>query len=81
MADTHLILVNADFPRSKKKQLDKDLKKKNELLAEKYNPDGKFPYTLLLNPDGKIIRSWDGLPADDVAHFTKQVQNLCDANK
>ena len=30
------------------------------MLAEKYNPAGKFPYTVLLSADGKVIKSWDG---------------------
>jgi len=32
----------------------------NEALAEKYNPDGKFPLTLLLDANGKVIKTWDG---------------------
>ncbi|MGY0036464.1 thioredoxin family protein [Pedobacter sp. NJ-S-72] len=45
----HLVLVRADFPRQKKNQLSSGQTKLNEALAEKYNPDGKFPYTLLLD--------------------------------
>jgi thioredoxin-related protein len=60
LAEEHLILVRADFPRSKKNQLSKDQVKRNETLAERYNPSGKFPLTLLLNSDGKIINEWDG---------------------
>jgi len=59
-AGAQLILVRADFPRSKKNQLSADLVKHNEALAEKYNPDGKFPYTLLLGADGAVIKEWDG---------------------
>ena len=81
MADTTLVLVNADFPRNKKNQLDKLNKKQNESLADKYNPDGKFPFTVLLNPDGKLIKSWDGLPDENAEQFTKQVKNICDATK
>src|ERR1700709_217000 len=44
-AKEHLILVRADFPRQKKNQLDKEQVKRNESLADKYNADGKFPYT------------------------------------
>jgi thioredoxin-related protein len=81
MADTTLILINADFPRNKKNQLDKQHKKENEALADKYNPGGKFPFTLLLNPDGKVIKSWEGLPKDDVAQFVSQLKSICDANR
>lgn len=59
-ADDKLVLVRADFPRSKKNQLPKEQKTHNETLAEKYNPLGKFPYTLLLDKDGKILKEWDG---------------------
>ena len=60
LAEKQLILVRADFPRSKKNQLTKEQIKHNEALAEKYNPEGKFPLTLLLEPNGKIIKEWDG---------------------
>lgn len=63
-ADTSLELVRADFPRQKKNQLPKEQLKYNEALAEKYNPSGKFPLTLLLSPDGKVLRTWDGYPKD-----------------
>jgi thioredoxin-related protein len=81
MADTTLILVNADFPRNKKNQLDKLIKKQNESLADKYNPEGKFPFTLLIDATGKIIKTWDGLPAGNAEQFTRQVKNICNANK
>jgi thioredoxin-related protein len=60
IASKHLVLVRADFPRSKKNQLSKEQTKHNEGLAEKYNPLGKFPYTVLLDAKGKIIKEWDG---------------------
>ncbi len=64
MADGHLELVRADFPRQKKNQLPADQVKYNETLAEKYNSSGKFPLTLLLSPDGKVLQSWEGYPKD-----------------
>jgi thioredoxin-related protein len=81
MADTTLILVNADFPRNKKNQLDKLVEKQNEALADRYNPSGKFPFTLLLDASGKIINSWDGLPKENAAQFAKEIREICDANK
>ena len=38
MADTSLVLVNADFPRNRKNKISEQVKKQNELLADKYNP-------------------------------------------
>ena len=60
LAEKQLVLVRADFPRSKKHQLSKDQIKRNEALAARYNPSGKFPLTLLLDAKGKIIKEWDG---------------------
>ncbi|HSN60845.1 MAG TPA: thioredoxin family protein [Ferruginibacter sp.] len=79
MADTSLIMINADFPRSKKHQLAKEIQKNNEALADKYNPEGKFPFTLLLDANGKILKSWDGMPNENVAEFTQLIKNSCDA--
>src|SRR5689334_24906708 len=52
-AETSLVLVNADFPRLKKNQLSKVQTKQNEALADRYNPQGVFPLTLLLDEQGK----------------------------
>ena len=81
MADADLVLVNADFPRSKKNQLEKNLVTQNEALAEKYNPEGKFPFTVLLDANGKVLRSWDGLPKENAAAFDMQLKTVCNANK
>ncbi|WDF54686.1 thioredoxin family protein [Mucilaginibacter sp. KACC 22063] len=72
-AKDHLVLVRADFPRQKKNQLPKDQVKRNEALADVYNPDGKFPYTLLVDENGKVLRSWDGFPDETTAQFIAQV--------
>lgn len=61
-ADSSIVLVNADFPRLKKNLLTKEQVNKNEELANEYNREGKFPFTLLLDENGKIIKSWEGVP-------------------
>lgn len=81
VAENSLVMVNADFPRNKKNQLDKNIQKQNESLADKYNADGKFPFTLLLDADGNVIKAWDGLPAETAADFTAQIKSICDAHK
>jgi len=78
-AADHLVLVNADFPRLKKHELSKDQQKKNDHLAEKYNKDGIFPLTVLLNADGKVLKEWQGLPPVSSEEFTKQVKEIVDA--
>jgi thioredoxin-related protein len=81
MADTELILVNADFPRKKKNQLSASQQKINNELADKYNSKGIFPYTLLLNSDGNVLQTWDGLPNESPESFTMEVRNGMYANK
>lgn len=68
----HLVWVNADFPRSKK-SLDKATIRQNELLAEQYNKNGSFPFTLLLDEKGTVVKSWDGFPNIPPESFIKQV--------
>lgn len=63
-ADTSLVLVNADFPRQRKNQLTKNVQHENELLADRYNAQGAFPYTLLLDGDGGVLKTWEGLPKE-----------------
>lgn len=72
-ASDKLLLVRADFPRQKKNKLPEDQVKRNEALAERYNKDGKFPYTLLFNEDGKILKVWDGFPNVSAAVFIKDI--------
>jgi thioredoxin-related protein len=78
-AENNLVLVNADFPRLKKNQLAKDQQKKNDLLADKYNGQGHFPYTVLLDVSGKIINSWDDLPKETPEEFIARVKALINA--
>lgn len=72
-AADHLVLVRADFPRQKKNQLGKEQVKLNEALADKYNPDGKFPYTILVDENGKVLKDWDGFPDESPAKFVAQI--------
>jgi thioredoxin-related protein len=78
-AGNTLILVNADFPRLKKNQLSKRQQEKNDQLADKYNPQGIFPYTILMDADGKIIHYWDGMPKATAEEFVSEVKTLIHA--
>jgi len=73
-ANKNLVLVRADFPRSKKNQLDAKQTQHNEALAEKYNPQGKFPLTLLLDADGKVLETWDGFKSGTPEEFIQQIE-------
>jgi thioredoxin-related protein len=81
MADTQLVLVNADFPRKKKNQLSAEQQELNNKMAEQYNSRGKFPYTLLLDANGKVLKEWDGLPNENADNFTIEVRNGIYANR
>jgi len=72
-ATTQLVLVRADFPRQKKNRLSADQTERNESLAERYNPDGKFPFTVLTDENGKVIRSWDGFPDKSPEGFVQEI--------
>lgn len=80
-ADSSLVLINADFPRNKKNQLPKEQQKENDMLADKYNSNGNFPYTLLLSADGKVLKAWDGFPKLTAGEFVSDVRSATDINK
>jgi thioredoxin-related protein len=73
-AEENLVLMVADFPRTKKNKLDPNIKKQNEELAEKYNQEGKFPYIILMNPDGKILKEWTGYSNATPEQFVDQLK-------
>jgi len=79
-ADQKLVLVNADFPRSKKNQLPKASQENNDHLAELYNSKGSFPFTVLLNAEGKVLKSWEGYPDKGPDNFIDQLKTLSEAN-
>lgn len=74
-ASDHLVMVNADFPRLKKNQLSKEQQKKNDALAEKYNPEGIFPLTVLVDEGGKVINKWEGFPSGSAEHFVQEISS------
>jgi thiol-disulfide isomerase/thioredoxin len=80
-ADSSLIVIRADFPRKKKNLPGKDIIRENELLAERFNPQGSFPFTLLLDQDLHILKSWEGLPEEDVTAFTQNIRSLAPQDK
>ncbi len=79
LAANKLVLVNADFPRLKRNQLSKGQQTINDALADKYNPNGKFPYTVLLDQDGKVIKDWEGFTGNKPEEFCNQLSTLIGA--
>ncbi len=78
MADTSLILFNADFPRNKKNLPDAQTQKQNDELAEKYNTQGMFPYTLLMDGNGNVLKTWSGLPKESAQQFAQEIKDISD---
>lgn len=80
-ADSNLVLVNADFPRMKKNQLKTAQQKINDATADSYNPNGIFPYTLLLDSNGKVLKAWEGFYDKGAENFTEEVKEIVDNNR
>jgi thioredoxin-related protein len=75
-ANANLVLVRADFPRLKKNKLSKEQAKANDALAAKYNKKGLFPFTVLLNAKGEVVKTWDGLPKSTPEEFVAEVAKM-----
>ena len=54
-SNEHYVMLRADFPRKRKNRLSAEQQKKNDDLAETYNPNGIFPLVVVLDKNGKII--------------------------
>ena len=50
-------LLYLDFPMQSKNKLADDLKKQNEMFAERYNKSGLFPNLVMIDSNGKFIGS------------------------
>lgn len=79
-AEENLVLVNADFPRLKKNQLSKDQQKQNDKLADKYNKEGHFPLTILMNHKGDVLGSWEGYSNMTPEQFIDRIKPLLNDN-
>lgn len=55
---SQMAVLYLDFPMQAKNKLPAELKKQNELLAEKYNKSGAFPAMILINTEGKVLGSF-----------------------
>ncbi len=51
------VLYRADFPRKKKNQLPENQQLVNAQLAKRYNAEGRFPWCLILSPEGDVKAS------------------------
>jgi thioredoxin-related protein len=80
-AADNLVLVNADFPRKNKNQLSKEQQKINETLADRYDPKGNFPYTILLDANGNKLKIWDGFYKDGIENFITEIKEASRVNQ
>lgn len=79
-AQKNLVLVNADFPRLRKNQLSKEQQKLNNVLADQYNPQGHFPFTVLVDSKGTVVKTWDGYPNETADKFLSDINSVTVAN-
>ena len=75
-AKENIVLLKADFPRLEKNKLSTQQLKKNNELALKYNPDGDFPLTLLLDENLKVLKIWSGNPDYKTKEFIEELKKL-----
>ena len=73
-AQKNIVLLSIDFPRMKRRQLSEDQTRKNEALAKKYDPRGVLPYTMLINPAGKVLQEWVGAYDGDPDTFISEIE-------
>ncbi|MBT3559519.1 MAG: thioredoxin family protein [Flavobacteriaceae bacterium] len=55
LSKDYFVMILANFPRKRKNALTTEKQEHNNKLAEKYNPNGFFPYVVVLNPKGDIL--------------------------
>lgn len=72
-ASENLILVNLDFPMKNKGE-NKEYTAKKDHWSEKYNPNGHFPLTILIDKNGKVLKKWTGNITDSPEKFIDQIR-------
>lgn len=75
LADSSLVLVNADFPR--KSKLPADQQAHNDALAQKYGVQ-YFPTVLLINSDGRVLDKMVGFPKGGLDGFLSFIKAKVD---
>ncbi|MBO0331237.1 thioredoxin family protein [[Muricauda] lutisoli] len=71
LAKDRFVMLKADFPRRKKNQLPEAQEARNKSLAAKYNPNGYFPYVVVLNSSGKVLGQTGYEKTSPKAYFNK----------
>ncbi len=55
LAKNRFVMLKADFPRKQKNKLPSAQEEHNKALASKYNPNGYFPFVVVLDASGKVL--------------------------
>lgn len=71
LAKDHFVMLKADFPRKKSNKLPEEQEARNKSLAAKYNPNGYFPYVVVLDPTGNVLGQAGYEKASPKAYFNK----------
>ena len=53
-----------------------DKQKKKNALADKYNTEGEFPLTVLLDNEGNVIKKWSGFYTKGSENFVNEIKQL-----
>ncbi|RIV71960.1 thioredoxin family protein [Flagellimonas aequoris] len=71
LAKGHFVMLKADFPRKKQNKLPAVQEEHNKTLASKYNPNGYFPYVVVLDATGKVLGQAGYEKTTPKAYFNK----------
>jgi protein disulfide-isomerase len=72
-AEKNLVLVEIDYPQRKKQPA--ELVTQNERLSKQYGIDEKgFPTVVLLDPNGKTLREFNGYSGESVAELIAWIE-------
>ena len=67
----HLVLIEADFPKNK--ELDEDTRIENKELARRYQKSQSYPYTVLLDAEGKLLKTWRGYGGQYPSYYLEEI--------
>lgn len=70
-AAKHLVQIEADFPKDK--DLDGDVRKENKILARRFQKSQSYPYTVLLDADGKLLKTWKGYGGEYPTYYIDEI--------
>jgi thioredoxin-related protein len=76
----NFILIQVDFPRSKRNRLSSSQIAKNEKLAERYNPDGIVPFLVIVDESEAAIGK-TGYQEWTPAEFINKLKSLMRKDK